>query len=322
MDAGQRDHTQVDVLAVDLQADAAVLGNAALGDIELRHDLHAADRAGHHATRDRRRLLEDAVDPQAHAQIASVRLEMDVRCPALDALGDDPIDQLDQRRVVGAVTQLDDLRILVLLIDQCRGLNDFVESGEPRDQGLDVVTRRYCRAHVVSREHRDLVDGEHVLRVCHHQQEGVVAAEGNRHRLVALGLRRRDEVRRRHVDAEGAEVDVIESVTLGDRARQRLLRDHAPADQRGLERRALRARLLTGTFDARWIRKLQFDDNVLEEPRAGAAARRRDPIPSLAGGLGNRDSCATTCLVRLRERIDLQVADLCGRFVAHVVAVT
>src|SRR4028118_709064 len=51
---------------VERQADAAVLRDATLGDVEVGHDLHAADDAGEHATRDRRRLHQHAVDPAAH----------------------------------------------------------------------------------------------------------------------------------------------------------------------------------------------------------------------------------------------------------------
>ena len=41
--------------------------------------------------------------------------------------------------------------------------------------------------------------------------------------LVALGGRRVDQVRRRHVDREGRQVEVVEPVALGDRARQLVL---------------------------------------------------------------------------------------------------
>src|SRR4030095_8111545 len=50
--AGQRDDAQVDVVAVDRDPDAAVLRDAALGDVEVAHDLHAADDAADHAPRD------------------------------------------------------------------------------------------------------------------------------------------------------------------------------------------------------------------------------------------------------------------------------
>ena len=43
---GQRRDADVDVVFVDLEADAAVLGGPALGDIELGHDLDPGDEAG------------------------------------------------------------------------------------------------------------------------------------------------------------------------------------------------------------------------------------------------------------------------------------
>ena len=69
--AGQRHDAQVDVVAVDRQADATVLRHAPLGDVEVAHDLHAADDAEHHPPLHHRGLDEHAVDAEAHAQLAS-----------------------------------------------------------------------------------------------------------------------------------------------------------------------------------------------------------------------------------------------------------
>ena len=92
-----------------VQADAAVLRHAPLGDVEVAHDLHAADRAGDHPLGDRRRLLEHAVDAEAHAQLLAVGRQVHVRGADLDRLGDDLVDELDDRRLVAALAQLDDL---------------------------------------------------------------------------------------------------------------------------------------------------------------------------------------------------------------------
>ena len=115
--AGQRHDAQVDVMAVDRQADATILRDAPLGDVEVAHDLHAADDAEHHPPLDRGGLDEHAVDPEAHAQLVAVGLEMDVRGALLDGLGDDLVDEPDDRRVVGRLAQVDDVgRALVLLV--------------------------------------------------------------------------------------------------------------------------------------------------------------------------------------------------------------
>ena len=71
---------------------------------------------------------------------------------------------------------------------------------------------------------RDVVDREDVRRVGHRDEQRALVEERDRHRLVALGGRDRDEVRRGHVDLEDAEVEVVEAVALGDGARELVLR--------------------------------------------------------------------------------------------------
>ena len=46
-------------------------------------------------------------------QLAADRLEVDVRRALVDALGDERVDELDDRRVVGGLAQVDDLGTLV-----------------------------------------------------------------------------------------------------------------------------------------------------------------------------------------------------------------
>src|SRR5205807_6870111 len=79
VDAGQGHDTEVDLVAVDGHAHATVLGNPALGDVELGHDLDAGDGARGHAPRHGRDVVQDAVDAEAHPQVASVGGEVEVR---------------------------------------------------------------------------------------------------------------------------------------------------------------------------------------------------------------------------------------------------
>ena len=67
-------------------------------------------------------VLQHAVDAEAHAHLAAVGLEVDVGGALLDGLGDDLVDELDDRRVVGGLAQVDDLGGpgLLLLLDRGR----------------------------------------------------------------------------------------------------------------------------------------------------------------------------------------------------------
>ena len=61
--------------------------------------------------------LEHAVDAEADAQLAALGREVDVGRALLDGLGDDAVDELDDRGVVGGLAEVDDLggRLLLLL---------------------------------------------------------------------------------------------------------------------------------------------------------------------------------------------------------------
>ena len=159
------------MVAVDGDPDAAVLRDAPLGDVEVAHDLHAADDAADHAPRHGGRVHEHAVDAEAHAQLVAVGRQVHVGGALLDGLGDDPVDELDDRRVLGGVEQLDDLGAALLLLLEAGRLDDVVQAREARDEGADVLARGDRGAHLVAGHQRDVVDGEDVGRVGHgHEQ--------------------------------------------------------------------------------------------------------------------------------------------------------
>ena len=81
--------------------------------------------------------------------------------------------------------------------------------------------RRDRDADLVAGHDRDVVDREDVRRVGHRDQQRALVGERDRHRLVALGDAGGDEVGGGHVDLEDAEVEVVEAVALGERARER-----------------------------------------------------------------------------------------------------
>ena len=96
----QRRDAEVDDPVAHLQLDAAVLRHAALGDVELRHDLDARDERRLHLERRLHDLEQRAVDAVAHPDLVLERLEVDVARAPLHRVGQDAVDQLDDRRVV------------------------------------------------------------------------------------------------------------------------------------------------------------------------------------------------------------------------------
>ena len=168
----QRGHADVDPAAVDVQRDAAVLGHAALGDVEVGHDLDARDHAGHEAPRHARGLAEHAVDAVAHDEVALDGLEVDVGGALLDALADERVHELDDRRVGGRLAQVDDLGAVVL-VDRL-GDDDLVEGVQALDERGDVLLGRDGGTHLVAAHQRDVVDGEDVAGIDHRDEQRAV----------------------------------------------------------------------------------------------------------------------------------------------------
>jgi hypothetical protein len=120
------------------------------------------------------------------------------------------------------------------------------------------------RSHVVARHERDVVDGEHVARVDHRDEERALVEEADRHRGVALGRRGGEQVRGRHVDAEGVEVDVVDAEALGDDARELVGRQDAAIDEHLARALAPRARLGDRQLDGLAAGVAEADDDVAD----------------------------------------------------------
>ena len=184
--------------------------------------------------------------------LGPVGLEVDVGGAALDRLGDDLVDELDDRRVVGRLAQVDDLGRARSPPPRRPPSRSTTSSRRVRRliRPDDVVGRGDRRAHVVARHQRDVVDREDVDGVGHRDGERPVAGEGDGHRLVALGRRAGEQVGGRQVDVEDVQVEVVEAVALGDRAGEPLGRQRPRGHQHLLRRRAGLARDLDGLVDA------------------------------------------------------------------------
>ena len=108
-----------------------------------RHQLHAGDDAGDHPLRDPRRLVQHPVDPEADPHLVLIRLEVDVGRALAHRLGEDRVDELDHRGVVGGLVELGDLGLSLLLLLLVDRLGDRrLERVHAADQGVDVVRRR------------------------------------------------------------------------------------------------------------------------------------------------------------------------------------
>src|SRR5690606_10294152 len=100
---------QVELLALHAQHDAAILRQAALGDVELGHDLDAADHRRGEVGRRAFALLQHAVDAVADLQPVLERFDVDIGGAQLDRALDHQVHQPDHRGFRGEVAQVLDV---------------------------------------------------------------------------------------------------------------------------------------------------------------------------------------------------------------------
>ncbi len=297
-------------MALDHERHAAVLRQPLLGDVEVGHDLHARDDAGHHSARDRRGLAEHAVHAEAHAHLAAaVRLEVEVGGAVLHRLGDDRVDELDDRRVVRGLADVRDQREVLGLrppatASAIASSRRFMREISAATSSPEATTGRSSWPVISLRSSSaSTLDGSAIAT------SSTPSVEADRHRVVAAGRLRVHEVERADVRLEDREVDVVEAEALGRRARELLGLSRAPdwsSTCSGV--RPGRLGLLHRGLHALLGREAELDDHVGDEAAASAAAaRRRQPVDRLDRRLGSR-GCGGT--VAARDR--LQVWSLCG----------
>jgi hypothetical protein len=192
---GNGRHAQVDLLALDAQLDPAVLREPPLGDVEVRHDLHARDDGGRQAPRRGLDLVQDAVDAEAHDEAVLEGLDVDVGGPRLQRVRDEQVHQPHHGRLGGEVLQVLDVAQVLLLVPRGdvvddlahRGLAGAVEALEPRFQ---LRGHGEARQHAVAARHLDRADGERVRRVGHRHHEALVGlAQRQRLRVAQEAVR-------------------------------------------------------------------------------------------------------------------------------------
>jgi hypothetical protein len=224
---------------------------------------------------------------------------------ALGGLGDDLVDEADDRRVLlareGDLLRLGDVgrgrlgrrgvgaevalvgEIGIVEPDRVepvgivQALDDEGDVGGGGDRGADLVARH----------HRDVVDGEHVGRVRHGDEQGALVDEGDRDGLVALDGGGRHELRGGGVDTEVAKGEVIEAEALGEPPGELLLGHRARREQDALGPRVLVVGRAGGDVELLAGDEAQVDEDVAEHAaRASAARRGRHAVPLASGDGG------------------------------------
>ena len=213
---------EVDRAAGDAELEAAVLRHALLGDVELRHDLDAADDRGVMALVDRiERFVEHAVDAVLDHHLVVARLDVNVRGAALDGVEDDRVDELDDRRRVLLRDRVDRQRLFAFLVLRhelhAEAFGGFVEDALRRLGLLQLVADRRRRGDLDlqrrAEEQLQLVELEDVRRIADDDRD-VPVLPMLRQELIADHQVERDVPEELVIDLEVLQVDVREAVLL------------------------------------------------------------------------------------------------------------
>jgi hypothetical protein len=195
----------------------------------------------------RANLPQHAVDAVADAQETRLRLEVDIGRIVLDGVGQDRVDQANNRLAVLVGGRLQAAKIdlagfdfvqdavdrqfmAVVLVDRAIDLGLAGEQGVDLDFVSGQPTNPVQRDDVV-----DIGDG--------HRQAQVFRVVVERQHMVALGEVARDEFQRRRIDNRIRQIDALFAEAFRERVAQRRFRDKAERDQQ-LPDRLIRLHLL------------------------------------------------------------------------------
>ena len=182
----------VDLAAAHGDADAPVLRQAALGDVEPRHDLEARDERRAERRLRRLHVLQRAVDAVADREPVLARLDMDVGGAHLHRARDELVGKPDDRRAARQI--LEALDVVVRVVG-CRRRRLGCAGGrarrriKPLERRLDVGERGDARRHPLSRLQFDRADGHFVERIGHGEHERVRLVGERQHLGVAQEIR-------------------------------------------------------------------------------------------------------------------------------------
>ena len=108
MHSGHGGDTQVELPPLHTHLDAAVLRQAALGNIQVRQQLDPRIDRGTQARRHDLGVVNDTVHAVAHMQAIVKRLQVDVRGTHVNHAADDGVDQTDHRCFAGQILEVFD----------------------------------------------------------------------------------------------------------------------------------------------------------------------------------------------------------------------
>ena len=243
---GKSGNTKIHLPAADRPLDPPILGQTALGDVEVRHHLHARDHREREVERRRIHLVERPVHAVADFKLGLERLEMDVARPGGDRLVEDQVHVFDDRagirlrrdglQVEAVATALRDneirpgteLRDDVVEIGDLRTVvlaDEFGDAGRESDHHLDLAAESKSQ----------ILDRLRVERV-HEGDDDRVPRAHDRHGTVETGETGGDKAEHGCIGGKFLKVIGLRPDGIGHHPDKPLLVHHEGVDQQLLDR--------------------------------------------------------------------------------------
>ena len=235
VDRRLRRGAKIDLSAAHIERDASVLRRARLGDVHPAHHLDAHRHRWPVRLVQRAHLAQRAVDAVADAQKTGFRLEVDVGRFALDGVGEDGVDQPNDRLSVFVGRRLHGAEIDFAGFDLVQDAVDrqlvpvslvdcAVDLGFAGEQRIDLDRFGRPAANLVERD--EVIDvGER------ERQSATLIVVGERQQVVAFGQRVRHQRQRRRVNDGVGQVDALLAQAFGERVAQRRLGDETKRNE-------------------------------------------------------------------------------------------
>ena len=170
----QRGHAEVQLFLGAGPLDVAVQRLATLGDVHLRHHLHAGDDGRAQGGRRGEDRPQGAVHPEADADVVLVGLDVDVAGALGDRVAKQPLHEVDDGRGIGAPAPFEAERALGAE-GAAERLDDLGGGETPRHEAVETALGDHPGLDVpVPRGPHDLLKRLVILRVHHAEHEGAV----------------------------------------------------------------------------------------------------------------------------------------------------
>src|ERR1051325_5161521 len=160
-----RRNANVDLSILQSQTNASVLRDASLGDVEVGHDLDAANDRRRKVRRRRRCFLKNSIDAVPHTEAVLITLEVDVRRPCIERLDEQQIDQSNDRRLVRQMQQIVEWNLVAAYntsLASQSGDHALRRHGllrvDPANRGPKVMLAETLELHVGAEQQTQVVD--------------------------------------------------------------------------------------------------------------------------------------------------------------------